>query len=118
MARGSNRDTAAKRNPRRLDTASGQKRGNKALWEARIAEINRKWASEGWRHLDDNPPAKTPLRYLIIENDYSHWECVAILDKPQNLMATAFWRPWKPETAAEWCDTRIALRRKLNGDTR
>lgn len=86
MARARNRRPAARRNPRRLDAASGQERGDAAVWRD-LAKM--------WRQT-------IKINHGIgIDLDIRKAADIAVLcDEP---MVT---------------DTRIALRRKLNGDSR
>lgn len=87
MARRSNRDTAAKRNPRRLDTAGGQKRGKPPIWENRtIADA---------------------FALDVVRQDGRYFAAVVRATLQELLQFESKRR-----------DTRIALRRKLNGDTR
>ena len=83
MARGSNRDTAAKRNPRRVDPASRQERVREA-----IRQYTRKMNNE---------------EMIDQVSKFAGFWCLLYLWKGKHDLSR---------------DTRIALRRKLNGDTR
>jgi hypothetical protein len=111
-----------------LGPASRRQHREPEIWEARVIKTKEEIYYRDWQPFR-TAPTKTPIVVLFSYGAEQYEEmtlnfqekkhCLLSKSKDHDGYGIAiFWRPWEPESWEEYRDTRIALRRKLNGDTR